>query len=90
MSRPISLARARYWKGRCFEAQGNTADAYAQYKLASQVPESFYGQIALARIDATPVCCTSTTLRWTRAMRPTISRRIPCRGRSGCWPISAR
>ncbi|MEJ0025256.1 MAG: lytic transglycosylase domain-containing protein [Rhizomicrobium sp.] len=55
VSRPISLARARYWKGRCFEAQGNAADAYAQYKLASQVPESFYGQVALARIDATPV-----------------------------------
>ncbi|MEI9989441.1 MAG: lytic transglycosylase domain-containing protein [Rhizomicrobium sp.] len=55
VSRPISLARARYWKGRCFEAQGNAADAYAQYKLAAQVPESFYGQIALARIDATPV-----------------------------------
>ena len=55
VSRPISLARARYWKGRCFEAQGDMADAFAQYKLAAQAPESFYGQIALARIDATPV-----------------------------------
>jgi len=55
VSRPISLARARYWKGRCFEAQGNVADAFAQYKLAAQAPESFYGQVALARIDATPV-----------------------------------
>jgi len=55
VSRPISLARARYWKGRCYEAQGNAADAYAQYKLAAQAPESFYGQVALARIDATPV-----------------------------------
>ncbi len=55
VSRPISLARARYWKGRCFEAQGDTADAVAQYRLAAQAPESFYGQIALARIDATPV-----------------------------------
>ena len=55
VSRPISLARARYWKGRCYEAQGSAADAYAQYKLAAQAPESFYGQVALARIDATPV-----------------------------------
>ncbi|HEY0104580.1 MAG TPA: lytic transglycosylase domain-containing protein, partial [Rhizomicrobium sp.] len=55
VSRPISLARARYWKGRCYEALGNTADAYTQYKLAAQAPESFYGQVALARIDATPV-----------------------------------
>ena len=55
VSRPISLARARYWKGRCYEAMGQPADAYAQYKLAAQAPESFYGQLALARIDATPV-----------------------------------
>ncbi|MGZ6022370.1 MAG: lytic transglycosylase domain-containing protein [Rhizomicrobium sp.] len=54
VSRPISLARARYWKGRCYEASGDTPSAIAQYKLASQSPESFYGQIALARIDATP------------------------------------
>jgi soluble lytic murein transglycosylase len=55
VSRPISLARARYWKGRCYEAQGDTAQAVAQYRLAAQAPESFYGQIALARIDSTPV-----------------------------------
>jgi soluble lytic murein transglycosylase len=54
VSRPISLARARYWKGRCYEATGDTVSAVAQYKLAAQAPESFYGQIALARIDATP------------------------------------
>jgi soluble lytic murein transglycosylase len=54
VSRPISLARARYWKGRCFEANGNLADAYGQYKLAAQAPESFYGQMGLARIDPTP------------------------------------
>ena len=54
VSRPISLARARYWKGRCYEATGDTVNAVEQYKLAAQAPESFYGQIALARIDATP------------------------------------
>ena len=55
VSRPISLARARYWKGRCYEAMGDTAQAVAQYKLAAQAPDTFYGQIALARIDSTPV-----------------------------------
>lgn len=54
VSRPISLARARYWKGRCYEALGDIASAVAQYKLAAQSPESFYGQIALARIDTSP------------------------------------
>jgi soluble lytic murein transglycosylase len=53
VSRPISLARAQYWKGRCYEAMGDFASAVAQYKLASQAPETFYGQVALARIDAT-------------------------------------
>lgn len=55
VTRPISLARARYWKGRCFEAKGDAASAAAQYRLAAQAPESFYGQMALARVDATPV-----------------------------------
>ena len=54
VSRPISLARARYWKGRCYEASGDNASAIAQYRLAALAPETFYGQIALARIDATP------------------------------------
>ena len=54
VSRPISLARARYWKGRCYEALGDLAGAFAQYKLAAQAPESFYGQVALARTDASP------------------------------------
>jgi soluble lytic murein transglycosylase len=54
VSRPISLARARYWKARCYEATGDLVSAVEQYKLAAQAPESFYGQIALARIDASP------------------------------------
>jgi soluble lytic murein transglycosylase len=55
VSRPISLARARYWKGRCYEAAHDQPKAIAQYQLAAQAPESFYGQLALARIDGTPV-----------------------------------
>jgi soluble lytic murein transglycosylase len=62
VSRPISLSRARYWKGRCYEAAGNMADATAQYRLAAHAPESFYGQVALARIDATPVLHVNDTV----------------------------
>jgi len=54
VSRPISLARAHYWEGRTYEAAGNLADAWQQYKLASKASTTFYGQLALARIDATP------------------------------------
>jgi soluble lytic murein transglycosylase len=55
VTRPISLARAHYWQGRAREAAGNLADAWQQYKLASKASVTFYGQLALARIDATPV-----------------------------------
>jgi soluble lytic murein transglycosylase len=54
VSRPISLARAHYWEGRCYEASGDTANAWQQYHLAAKTPTTFYGQVALARIDATP------------------------------------
>lgn len=55
VSRPISLARAHYWEGRAREAEGDLADAWEQYRLAARAPTTFYGQIALARIEATPV-----------------------------------
>jgi soluble lytic murein transglycosylase len=54
VSRPISKARAAYWSGRCYEAMGDQASAWRSYSLASKAPETFYGQIALARIDSTP------------------------------------
>lgn len=55
VSRPISLSRAHYWQGRAYEMLGDTANAYEQYRLASKHATTFYGQVALARIDATPV-----------------------------------
>ncbi len=55
VTRPISLARAHYWEGRADEALGDAAGAWQQYRLAARTPATFYGQIALARIDATPV-----------------------------------
>lgn len=54
VSRPISLARAHYWQGRAYEALGDNANAWEQYRLAAKYPVAFYGQVAAARIDATP------------------------------------
>ena len=55
VSRPISLARAHYWQGRAYEALGDTGRRLAavQARVARR-RRRFYGQIALARIDATP------------------------------------
>lgn len=55
VSRPISRARARYWMGRAYEALNDDASAYKSYEAASKAPETFYGQLALTRIDATPM-----------------------------------
>lgn len=54
VSRPISKARAHFWEGRAYEAQGNFAEAWRQFHLAADHPETFYGQIALARIEPAP------------------------------------
>ena len=55
VGRPISKSRARYWQGRAWEAKGDTAKAIAAYRAAAQMPDTFYGQMALARVDAAPV-----------------------------------
>jgi soluble lytic murein transglycosylase len=54
VSRPISKSRAHYWQGRSLEAMGDTASARTRYRVAASWPETFYGQVALARIDPTP------------------------------------
>lgn len=54
VSRPISLSRAQYWLGRTYEAMGDNVNAYKRYEAAARAPETFYGQLALTRIDATP------------------------------------
>lgn len=51
VSRPISAARARYWMGRAYEAGEHLKSASREYKLATEYPETFYGQLALARLD---------------------------------------
>jgi soluble lytic murein transglycosylase len=55
VSRPISLARARYWQGRAYEDAGDAASAWQQYRDAAKASDTFYGQLALARIDAHPL-----------------------------------
>jgi soluble lytic murein transglycosylase len=54
VSRPISASRANYWLGRTYEVLGDNANAYKRYDAAAKTPETFYGQLAMARIDATP------------------------------------
>lgn len=54
VSRPISKSRAQYWEGRAYEAMGDTASALSHYRQAASWPETFYGQIALAHIEASP------------------------------------
>ena len=55
VSRPISKSRAEYWQGRAYEALGDTASAYGHYRLAAAYPETFYGQLAIARTETAPV-----------------------------------
>jgi soluble lytic murein transglycosylase len=54
-NRPISRSRGYYWAGRASEASGNAATAVQEYREAAKSPETFYGQLALAKIDSTPV-----------------------------------
>ena len=49
VGRPISKAKAEYWQGRCLDAAGDAAGAMTQYRLAATHPETFYGQLALAK-----------------------------------------
>jgi soluble lytic murein transglycosylase len=62
VARPISKSRAHYWQGRSLEAQGDSAGALAKYRQAGAYPETFYGQIALAHIDPTPVLHLTDTI----------------------------
>lgn len=55
VTRPLSKSRAGYWQGRADEALNDTAGAYAQYRLAAAYPETFYGQLAMARIQNAPL-----------------------------------
>ena len=51
--RPISSARAAYWRGRVASAQGRKGDAAAFYKRAAQWNTTYYGQLAAERLGRT-------------------------------------
>ena len=52
---PISRARANYWLARANEALGKTGEAVAYYRVAAKESGTFYGQLALARIEDHPI-----------------------------------
>lgn len=54
VSRPISKSRAFFWEARAYEAQNAPEAAITHYRQAAAYPETFYGQVALARIEASP------------------------------------
>ena len=55
VSRPISKSRAEYWLGRAYEAMNDDASAWQHYRLAAAYPETFYGQLAMARTEKDPL-----------------------------------
>jgi soluble lytic murein transglycosylase len=55
VTRPISKSRAEYWQARAHEALGDPASAASHYRLAAAYPDTFYGQLAIARTEAAPV-----------------------------------
>lgn len=54
VTRPISQGRALYWIGRAYEAAGKDRDAARAYRQAAEHPETFYGQLAVTRIETSP------------------------------------
>jgi soluble lytic murein transglycosylase len=54
-SDPIVLARAAYWRGRAFEADGQSDQMTAQYETAARYPTAYYGQLARARLGVNDI-----------------------------------
>ena len=52
VSYSISVARAAYWAGRAAAAAGNQSTARAWYEWAAEHTTTYYGQLALAALDA--------------------------------------
>ena len=48
---PISLARGSYWLGRSYEQMKDKINSDHWYKIASKYYISFYGQLAICKID---------------------------------------
>lgn len=54
VSTPISLARGHYWTARAREAAGDEQGALTEYGFAARHIETYYGQLAAARLSASP------------------------------------
>src|SRR6516162_717581 len=54
-SDPIVLARGAYWRGRAFEADGQSNQMTAQYEIAARYPTAYYGQLARARLGVNEI-----------------------------------
>ncbi len=52
---PVVLARAAYWRGRAFEADGQSDQMTAQYEIAARYPTAYYGQLARARLGVNEI-----------------------------------
>jgi soluble lytic murein transglycosylase len=52
---PISRARGAYWLGRTYAAKKSTAQADEWYNKATLYPATFYGQLAQAMLEDSPV-----------------------------------
>ncbi|HLJ63541.1 MAG TPA: lytic transglycosylase domain-containing protein [Stellaceae bacterium] len=48
---PVSVARGAYWAGRAAEEMKSSALAKSWYKVAAQLPTTFYGQLAAAQLE---------------------------------------
>jgi len=51
VSYPISRSRGAYWAGRAAEAIGKSNEAKTWYESAAIYPETYYGQLALDRLN---------------------------------------
>lgn len=70
----VSKARAGYWRGRAAEALGDAAGARAFYAAAAQASTTYYGQLALEKLDA-PVIDLPPPGRWTPAEAASVQDR---------------
>jgi soluble lytic murein transglycosylase len=74
VARPISVARAHFWEGRAYEAAGELARAWQEYRAAADNADTFYGQIALSRIDSAPQLHLSETTSDTASLQTAYER----------------
>jgi soluble lytic murein transglycosylase len=63
VSSPISLARGAFWAGEAKAAAGARAEAEAWWRRASIHPETFYGQMAIARLGGQPELLSAVAAR---------------------------